>query len=132
MGEYMENKMDDLITASLHQEDAFYDKMAAHVESLLKEWYLEDGDMTEVMFEDWKKQKTYFSLMRKILHFLFHQPVERFKLPTDDQLIKTALVFNKGKIEPEKLADMVGMTQLVTNRLHENGDIMIPAKTETE
>lgn len=55
---------------------------------------------------------------------------ERFKMPTDDQVIKFALVFNDGKVEHHKLADMVGFLQMVIDRLYENGDILIPSSKE--
>jgi hypothetical protein len=54
------------------------------------------------------------------------------KKPTDEQLIKIAIMFNDGQIEAKKLADMVAMTEFILNRLFENGDVMIPAKSETE
>lgn len=54
----------------------------------------------------------------------------RFIKPTDDQLIKIAIMFNNGLIEPYKLADMVAMAIYIVDRLFENGDVTIPAKTE--
>lgn len=58
--------------------------------------------------------------------------VERFKKPTDEQIIQFALVFNEGKIEPEKLADMVGLCEMVVDRLYENGDVLIPSSKENK
>jgi hypothetical protein len=58
------------------------------------------------------------------------QAVERFKFPTDKQIIDFAIVFNDGKIEKEKLADMVAMCEMILHRLHENGDVTIPSKNE--
>lgn len=55
---------------------------------------------------------------------------DRFIKPTDDQLIKIAILFNNGIIEPYRLADMVGMAMYIVDRLYENGDVTIPAKTE--
>lgn len=55
---------------------------------------------------------------------------ERFIKPTDKQLIDTAIVFNDGKIEPQKLGDMVAMCEFIINRLYENGDMTIPASNE--
>lgn len=55
---------------------------------------------------------------------------ERFKMPTDKQLIDMAIVFNNGKLDREKLADMVGMCQLVLNRLSESGDFLTPSSFE--
>ena len=57
---------------------------------------------------------------------------ERFKKPTDTQVIEFALVFNDGKIEREKLADMIGFCQMVIDRLYDNGDILIKSGQEIE
>jgi hypothetical protein len=57
---------------------------------------------------------------------------ERFKMPTDKNIVDFALVFNDGKIEHEKLADMVAMCQFIIDRLYENGDILIPSSKENE
>lgn len=48
---------------------------------------------------------------------------ERFKMPTDKQVIHLAILFNDGKIETEKLTDMVALVNLVIDRLYENGDV---------
>ncbi len=48
---------------------------------------------------------------------------ERFIKPTDKQLIDFALIFNDGKIEKRKLADMIAMSEFIIDRLYENGDI---------
>lgn len=57
-------------------------------------------------------------------------PKERFKKPTDDQIVKFAILFNDGKIEQKKLRDMVGMCIIIIDRLYENGDVTIPSKKE--
>lgn len=49
---------------------------------------------------------------------------ERFKMPTSKQLIDFAILFNDGKLEEEKLSDMVGMCQLILDRLYENGNVL--------
>ena len=54
----------------------------------------------------------------------------RFKMPTDEQIVKTALVFNDGKLDPAELTNMVSMCMFVVDRLYENGDIMIPSSKE--
>lgn len=56
--------------------------------------------------------------------------VVKFKMPSEEQIIHFALVFNDGKVQPEKLADMVGMCNLIIDRLYENGDILIPSSKE--
>lgn len=55
---------------------------------------------------------------------------ERFKMPSDDQIIKIALIFNDGRLDAEELANMVSMCEFVVSRLYENGDIMIPSSKE--
>ncbi len=65
----------------------------------------------------------------KVVHEDFPQ---RFTMPTDEQLIKFALIFNDGKLDAEELANMTGMAQFILDRLHENGDIMIPSSKEKE
>ena len=55
---------------------------------------------------------------------------ERFKMPEDDQLIKTAIIFNDGKLDAEQLSGMVGMCQFVIDRLYENGDMGMPSSKE--
>ncbi len=58
--------------------------------------------------------------------------VERFKIPTDDEIIKIALIFNDGRLDANELTNMVSMCKLVTDRLYENGDIMIPSSKENK
>lgn len=55
---------------------------------------------------------------------------ERFKMPTDEQVINIAIIFNHGILDKHKLSDMVSMCQFVIDRLYENGDILKPSKKE--
>jgi len=55
---------------------------------------------------------------------------ERFKMPTDKQLIEIMILFNKGKLQKNKLADMLSPCLLILDRLYENGDVTIPTKKE--
>lgn len=48
---------------------------------------------------------------------------EYFKRPTDKEIIEIALLFNDGKIQRNKLRDMVAMTDFILDRLYENGNI---------
>lgn len=57
---------------------------------------------------------------------------ERFTMPTDTQIVQSAILFNGGKIEPKKLADMFALVDFIIPRLYENGDITVPASTEKE
>ena len=58
--------------------------------------------------------------------------IERFKIPDDKTLVQMAIVVNEGKIEQEKLADMVAMAELIIHRLYENGDALIPSLFENK
>jgi len=55
---------------------------------------------------------------------------ERFKKPTDKELVEIALLFNDGKIQKTKLRDMIAMTEFAIDRLYENGDIKKPSSKE--
>lgn len=55
---------------------------------------------------------------------------ERFKMPTDQQIIKMAIIFNDGYLDPNELTNMVSMCQFIIDRLYENGDIMIKSSKE--
>lgn len=55
---------------------------------------------------------------------------DRFKLPTDNQMIEIAILFNNGKLQRQKLADMVAYGQFIIDRLYENGDVKIPTAKE--
>jgi hypothetical protein len=55
---------------------------------------------------------------------------ERFKMPTDKDLVGIALLFNNGKIQKRKLADMIGMCQFVLDRLYENNDVLRKSSKE--
>lgn len=55
---------------------------------------------------------------------------QRFKMPESKDIVGMALLFNNGKIEREKLTDMVAMCQMIIDRLYENGDINIPSSKE--
>jgi len=57
---------------------------------------------------------------------------ERFKMPTDKQLIEIMILFNKGKLQKNKLADMLSPCLLILDRLYENGDVTIPTKKENK
>jgi hypothetical protein len=54
----------------------------------------------------------------------------RFQLPSDKQMIDIAILFNDGKLERQKLADMVAYGQFIVDRLFENGDVGIPSSKE--
>jgi len=55
---------------------------------------------------------------------------ERFTMPTDEQLIELAILFNDGILDIDELSKMVGITQFVLHRLHEHDDITKKSKLE--
>lgn len=55
---------------------------------------------------------------------------ERFEMPTDQEVIHMAVLFNDGEVDVDKLRDMVAMCQFVLDRLHENGNIKTPSSKE--
>lgn len=63
---------------------------------------------------------------------LVEKPLERFKKPTDQQIIEMAVIYNDGKINVEQLTNMVALCETVIDRLYDNGDIMVPSKKENE
>jgi len=59
-------------------------------------------------------------------------PAERFIKPTDEEIIEFALIVNKGKLQMNKLADMVSLCIIIIDRLYENGDMRIPSQQELD
>lgn len=55
---------------------------------------------------------------------------EKFKMPSDKQMIEIAILFNEGKFEKQKLRDMVACCQFILDRLYENGDVETPSSKE--
>jgi hypothetical protein len=55
---------------------------------------------------------------------------ERFKRPTDDQVVGLAILFNDGELDQEVLVKMVSLADLIIDRLYENGDVLIPSTKE--
>lgn len=64
------------------------------------------------------------------IEWLDESASERFVMPTDEQLISAAIIFNDGKMEIDKITNLVAMCELVVKRLYENGDMTIAAKDE--
>jgi hypothetical protein len=58
--------------------------------------------------------------------------MERFKKPTHEQVVEFAILFNEGNLDREKLVDMVAMCQMIIDRLHDKGDIMIKCQREID
>ena len=54
----------------------------------------------------------------------------RFKLPSDQQIIKLAILFNHGNMDKEILINMVSLVDFIIDRLYENGDVSKPSSKE--
>lgn len=61
---------------------------------------------------------------------------ERFKRPTNEELCEFALLFQtengEKPIDKELLVEMVGFTNLIIDRLYENGDITKRSSKEVD
>ena len=64
------------------------------------------------------------------LLFVSGNYIEKFEKPETKELISIALLFNDGKIEVDKLSDMVAMCEFVIDRLYENGTILKKSSKE--
>lgn len=51
----------------------------------------------------------------------------RFTMPSDDHLVKIAILFSDGKLDRDQLSAMVGMCQFVLDRIQENDDVTVPS-----
>jgi hypothetical protein len=80
------------------------------------------GKVTKEEFEKWRK----FSQENP----LGTQPP--FRKPTDKEIVSVAILFNDGKLDKEKLSDMVAMADFIIDRLYENRDISIPSSKEDQ
>ena len=58
--------------------------------------------------------------------------MERFKKPTDKQIIEFAILCNEGEVDMDKLSSMVGMCEMIIDRLYEHGDITMKSTREKE
>jgi hypothetical protein len=65
-----------------------------------------------------------------ITQFASHSEEKEWKRPTGKQLIEICILFNDGKLEREKLADMLSPIEFVLDRLFENGDVTKPSSKE--
>jgi len=48
---------------------------------------------------------------------------ERFKVPTDKQLVEIAILFNDGRVDREELTNLIAISEFIINRLYEHGDV---------
>jgi len=57
-------------------------------------------------------------------------PHVRFQLPSDQQIVELAILFNDGNIDKEILTKMVSLADFIIDRLYENGDVSKPSSKE--
>jgi hypothetical protein len=57
-------------------------------------------------------------------------PHVRFQLPSDQQIVELAILFNDGNIDKEILTKMVSLADFIIDRLYENGDVSKPCSKE--
>jgi hypothetical protein len=57
-------------------------------------------------------------------------PHVRFQLPSDQQVVELAILFNDGNMDKEILTKMVSLADFIIDRLYENGDISKPSSKE--
>lgn len=103
---------------------------------IFKEFGIDAMDLDEQYTSDYGYLVEHIeSIIKKVLKLKgirkgLSMRLERFKLPTDKQMLEFALIVNEGKIEEQKLADMIAYGQLIIDRLYENGDVLIPSSKE--
>ena len=57
-------------------------------------------------------------------------PHVRFQLPSDQQIVELAILFNNGNLDKEILIKMVSLANFIIDRLYENGDVSKPSSKE--
>jgi hypothetical protein len=58
---------------------------------------------------------------------------ERFKKPTDEQIIELAILIASPKMKQHTtLIDMIAYGKIIVERLYDTGDITLPSKLEKE
>lgn len=93
-----------------------------------KEVLKSDDDFTESISEI--EEALIIERMELYADQFRQSPVERFQRPTDEQIVKAAIVFNDGKMDKKELMNMVALCDWVIDRLYENGNILIPSSKE--
>lgn len=57
---------------------------------------------------------------------------ERFKNPTNKELIEISILVTEGELDQDKIVDMITVLRLSIDRLYENGDIKKPCLKEND
>ena len=57
-------------------------------------------------------------------------PRVRFQLPSNQQIVELAILFNDGNMDKEILTKMVSLADFIIDRLYENGDVSKPSSKE--
>lgn len=88
-------------------KDIYYDLCDKYIETM------DRGDIVEMAMIEYAEQQVK----------LFAIPDVRFQLPSDQQVVELAVLFNDGSLDKEILTKMVSLADFIINRLYENGDI---------
>ena len=105
----------------IKDKDNWFVEIAVIKKSGKKDWWIYNPDWDKKL---WMEQIDWY--LKEV------EPLsdERFKKPTDKQLIDIGIFFNDGNLEIKKLSDMVAMTEFILDRLYENNDVTIPSSKE--
>ncbi len=82
--------------------------------------------------EEWKKELMKFDKKSLIeLHKIvcIENQKERFKMPTDQDMIEISMMFTNS-MELDKLTDIVSVLTFILDRLYENGSVELPSSKE--
>ena len=93
----------------------------------LPQWFKKTDDESVIEIVEDSDVRT---ALDKIIKDIGSSAMDRFKMPTSEQLLDICVLFNDGVLNAEKLADMLSPLQFVLDRLFENGDVLIPSKKE--
>ena len=83
--------------------------------------------------EEWKKELMKFDKKSLIeLHRVvcIENQKERFKMPTDKEMIEIGIMFIGGSEDVDKLTDIVSVLTFILDRLYENGSVELPSNKE--
>ena len=93
----------------------------------LPQWFKKTDDESVIEIVEDSDVRT---ALDKIIKDIGSSAMDRFKMPTSEQLLDICVLFNDRVLNAEKLADMLSPLQFVLDRLFENGDVLIPSKKE--
>jgi len=87
-------------------------------------------EMDIVMYSMQKEKWILKSDFDRVVSELTKHEKGNFVLPSDQDMIEIAILFNNGILDKDKLSDMVAYGQFIVDRLFENGDVKIKSTKE--